>query len=407
MAFELRVLAVVLALAFQAQATVPFGESGLRLAVSDLFLPIALLYAAAGWRYPNMRPHWRSPGLHWWLLGIAAVMSVALVNGYVQRGEWSTWAVVNKWGGWFALAGYFLVGGSITAGGGLALREEFLRVFLGAAAAIAALNALAMPWLFKYYTLPFGIEFNRATGGMQNANAFGFLLVVAILLVVAMQHRVSLCLPPLLTALWFTSSRGSVLALAAGVLVLLAISPKRLLSAVKPSAVAIAAVVMISTASVLFDPVRLAQAETGANPIGFFSIERVDPEAETIEQRKEQNGQAIALFSRAPLLGYGLGYFIATTGYTLHNSLLWLVLETGLLGAVVFVSFLVLCLYQLYLGREDPFLLGMAAVAAAFMAMSLTGEFLYQRHLWFLLGMALASPQMKPQTKLQAKPVPQ
>ena len=33
--------------------------------------------------------------------------------------------------------------------------------------------------------------------------------------------------------------------------------------------------------------------------------------------------------------------------------------------------------------------------AVAFMAMSLTGEFLYQRHLWLLLGMALASPALK------------
>ena len=69
------------------------------------------------------------------------------------------------------------------------------------------------------------------------------------------------------------------------------------------------------------------------------------------------------------------------------------------IGAIVFVSFLMLCVRQLYLGRDDPFLLGMAAVAAAFMAMSLTGEFLYQRHLWFLLGMALALPHGKPASR--------
>ncbi len=396
MFFELRVLTVGFALALQAQATLPFGASGLRVAVSDLFLPIALLYAAISWRKLLMRPKWSMPGLHWWLLAIAAVMSLALVNGYLERGTWTTWAVVNKWGGWFALAGYFVVGGSVVSGGGLEPRQEFLRIFLGAAAVIAAVNAVAMPWLISYYTLPFGIEFSRATGGMQNANAFGFLLVVASLLVIAMQHKILLCLPPLLTALWFTSSRGAVLSLSAGILVLLALAPKRLIPALKPGMIAIMAVVVISTASVLFDPVRLAQAEAGTNPIGFFSIERLDPEAETIEQRREQTGRALDLFAAAPLLGYGLGYFITTTGQTLHNSLLWLIIETGAIGAIVFVSFLMLCVRQLYLGRDDPFLLGMAAVAAAFMAMSLTGEFLYQRHLWFLLGMALALPHGKP-----------
>lgn len=67
-------------------------------------------------------------------------------------------------------------------------------------------------------------------------------------------------------------------------------------------------------------------------------------------------------------------------------------LETGLVGTVCVAGFLLMTLRYLYLGREDPFLIGMVAVSAAFIAMSVTGEFLYQRHLWLLLGMALAVP---------------
>lgn len=393
--FELRVLAIVLALALQVQATLPFGEAGIRVAVSDLLLPIALIYAAIGWGRPSLRPRWRIPGLYGWLLGISAVMTAALVVGYLDFGRWLYWAVINKWGGWFALSAYFLVGGSIASAGGAALREEFLRVFLGAAAAVAAINAFCMPWLLMHYTLPFGIEFSRATGGMQNANAFGFLLAVASLLVIAMQHNAFLYLAALLSAMWFTSSRGAVLALLAGLLTLLAMSPRRTAAVLKPAGVAVLAVIAISVTSVVIDPVRLAQAESGHSPIGFFSIERLDPESDTIDQRRAQNGRAIELFARAPLLGHGLGYFIESTGQTLHNSLLWLVIETGLVGTIAFVGFLFCCVYRLYLGREDPFLLGMVAVAAAFMAMSLSGEFLYQRHLWLLLGMALALPAGK------------
>ncbi|MGH6912869.1 MAG: O-antigen ligase family protein, partial [Geminicoccales bacterium] len=271
-------------------------------------------------------------------------------------------------------------------------REVFLRVFLATAAAVACVNALSMPWLLLYYTLPVGIEFNRATGGMQNANAFGFLLVVASLLVIAMQDRVRLYLPALWAALWFTSSRGAVVALSAGLLVLLAAAPRRLAAALKPAAMAVIAIIVISALSVLVDPVRLSQAQSGGAPIGFFSIERLDPEAETINERRAQTGRAIDLFTEAPLLGHGLGYFVGTVGQTLHNSLLWLIIETGLVGAIVIVAFLFLCLRRLYQGRDDPFLLGMFAVAIAFMAMSLTGEFLFQRHLWLLLGMAIAVP---------------
>jgi O-antigen ligase len=393
--FELRALAIVLALALQVQATLPFGETGIRVAVSDLLLPIALIYVAVGWGRPSMRPSWQSQGLYWWLLAISAAMTVALLVGHQEVGRWLSWAIINKWGGWFALAGYFLVGGSMTSAGGVELRQEFLRVFLAAAAGIAAVNALCMPWLLTYYTLPFGIEFNRATGGMQNSNAFGFLLVVASLLVVALKHRVLPYLSALLTALWFTSSRGAVLAFLVGLLALLALSPRRMTVVLKPAAVAVLAVIVISVVAVIADPARVAQAEAGQAPIGFFSIERLDPDSDTIEKRRAQNERAVELFASAPLLGHGLGFFVEKTGQTLHNSLLWLVIETGLAGTVAVVGFLFFCVYRLYLGREDPFLLGMVVVAAAFMAMSLSGEFLYQRHLWLLLGMALASPPLK------------
>ena len=393
--FELRALAIVLAVALQAQATLPIGGAGIRVAVSDLFLPIALIYVATGWQHRSIRPVWRVPGLYWWLFAISIAMTIALVNGYLAFDRWLSWAVVNKWGGWFALAGYFVVGGAIASAGGPALRDTFIRVFLGAAAATAAINALCMPWLMMHYTLPFGIEFNRATGGMQNANAFGFLLVVASLLVIATELNVFLYLSALLTALWFTSSRGAALALAAGLLALLVLSPRRAKPALKPAGMAVLAVIVITAVSVLVDPARLAQATSGAAPIGFFSIERLDPESDTIEERRAQTGRAIGLFAAAPLFGHGLGYFVESSGRTFHNSLLWLVIETGLAGTIVFVGFLFVCVYWLYRGRDDPFLLGMLAVAVAFMAMSLTGEFLYQRHLWLLLGMALASPAFK------------
>ncbi len=134
-------------------------------------------------------------------------MSVSLGVGYEASGQWSSWALFNKWAGWFALASYFIIGGVFVQAGGMALRDEFLRVFLIAAAIIGLVNSLAMPWLLPHYSLPLGIEFSRATGGLQNANAFGFLLAVAALLALATQKQTHLYLPPILTALWFTASR--------------------------------------------------------------------------------------------------------------------------------------------------------------------------------------------------------
>jgi O-antigen ligase len=302
------------------------------------------------------------------------------------------WALVNKFAGWFALASYFVIGTAIVRSGGMDLRNEFLRVFLITAAVVACVNVAALPWLLPHYTLPFGVEFNRATGGMANSNAFGFLCVVAALLAIAITERVGFFLMPLLAAIWFSASRGALLALVCGVLAYAVLAPRSLLSAARPAAMAVAVIALVTGISIAVDPTRLAEIQTGHSPMGFLSTERIDFGAATIVERGEQNARAWDLLKDEPLFGHGLGYFVETSGSTLHNSLLWLILETGLIGALVVTAFLVFAVRTLYLDRDERFPLAMIPVAVAFMAMSLTGEYLYQRHLWILLGLALAAP---------------
>ena len=188
------------------------------------------------------------------------------------------------------------------------------------------------------------------------------------------------------------SRPGAVLAFIIGAASYLVVSPRRLLSAFRPSLIGIGFAIAIIALSIAVNPARIANTQTGRSPLGFLSQQRLDPDGPTITDRETQDATALSLFKKAPVLGHGLGYFLATTGSTLHNSLLWLLIETGLLGAIAFTGFLLAALYVLYLGRDDSFLLGMFAVSIAFMVISITGEFLYQRHLWLLLGMALAAP---------------
>ena len=79
-------------------------------------------------------------GVGWWLLALSLVLSVALLVGYERLGRWSSWAILNKWGGWFALVAYFLAGTVIVRSGGIELRAAFLRIFFLVAAATALLN---------------------------------------------------------------------------------------------------------------------------------------------------------------------------------------------------------------------------------------------------------------------------
>ena len=394
MTFEIRAFAVALALALQVQVTLPIDAAGLGPALSDLLLPVLVPFFA--WLMIRLSRHfeWRVPGTAWWLVAITGVMSLALVIGYLRQGHWSSWALLNKWCGWLILVAYFLVGGAIVRTGGVALRSLFLKAFLISLAIVAGANVLAMPWLLPHYTLPIGIEFGRATGAMRNANAFGFLACVGVLILLAtnVEKGSALHLVPILSALWFTSSRGAALALLAGIVSLLALKRRGLKPVARMIALALPVIAIVTAASVAVDPMRRDQARSGDMAVGFLSSNRFDPNAFTVAERRGQHEQAVDLFLDAPMLGQGLGFFVDATGRTLHNSFLWLVLELGVIGTVAVVGFLLLAVRALYLGRADSFVLGMVPVSIAFMIMSLTGEYLYQRHLWVLLGMALAVP---------------
>lgn len=387
------VTAITLAISLQIQATLPVGAAGIRVAVSDILLPVLFLVSifCGQWTFPDTF-RFRLPGAVLWLIGLIAVLTFSLLNGYMQFHEWMRWAVINKWLGGILLTGYFIAGGAIVRSSGLENRNSFLAVFIAAASIVAAANSLAMPWILPENSMPIAIRDDRAVGLMQNANAFGFLLTIVILLSVSMRYRVQLCVPACLTGLWFASSRGSMIALICGLAVFAIQSPRQLVPLLKPAVLSCLLIVVISALVGWVDPARFDAVGNGRGAIGFFSAERVDPDADTIEQRKAQVGSALTTIAEAPIIGHGLGYFLKVSGQSLHNSLLWLVIETGLVGAAVFTSFLVLAVWYLWQGREDPFLLGMLAVSVAFMVMSLTGEYLYQRHLWLLLGMALVRP---------------
>lgn len=397
--FELRVLAIVFAVALQFQVTLPIGPVGVRTAASDLFMPIGLFYVimwvlfSHAWRKSYFR--WRMPRVLFWLAGLTAVMLIALFVGRWELGHWSSWALLNKFVGWLLLVAYFLMGSVFVWSGGLDVRAAFLTVFLITAGVVAAVNAIALPIIFPYYTLPFGIEFSRATGGMQNPNAFGFLMAVAAMLALTLREKSLWLLPACLTALWFSASRGALLAWLAGTVTVMVIAHRSWIKVLRSSGIALGAVLAVTAAVFMVTHITEAQVTSGGVPVGFLSGERIQVESGTIAAREQQNAQAVSLFAAKPLFGYGLGYFLEKTGFTLHNSVLWLALETGLIGALAFSGFLVSAVVFLYLGRADPFLLGMVGVSVAFAAMSVSGEFLYQRHLWMLLGMALARPPVQ------------
>ncbi len=102
-------------------------------------------------------------------------------------------------------------------------------------------------------------------------------------------------------------------------------------------------------------------------------------------------------------MGIGIGTYyqahrdVPNVADTIHNTFLWLLTETGIVGAGLFPGFFLAIFLALLRGARgppagDPFLWGTLGVLLVFAGASVGTEILYQRYFWFLLGLALAVP---------------
>ncbi len=421
---------IILALCLQITATVDFAGVDLRTSAADLVLPFGLLAVLANLLATapaNNRlstaaaafTHWRLP---WPLLAAMAVATVAVFAvsifvGKATTGVFSQWAVINKFFGWLALLA-FSIAGYLIARGGSAQRVSFLRAFLGFAAIIGVITYVAhIVQTFGYSTAPFFISNDTRLGGlMTNPTAFAFLYAVVVVFHVGDMHRQDLwrrryhiaAVALYLVLVFLSGSRSSWLGLGIGFLTLVAFRQVRwrsvaiaLLIAIPMTFVAltsrdIAAVLVPSN-----DAGSVAASDSARRPMVYvLDIPLFSPGERGVEFRLDQLQRGLELWRAQPWLGIGLGSYIvdhAARGFDppqhLHNSALWLLTETGITGAITFGVFFLVLLYGLWpRPGASPFAITVFAVLMVFVGVSIGTEALYQRHLWVLLGMALALP---------------
>ena len=123
-----------MAVALQVQVTLFTSDDyyGLRVSVADLLLPFCglfVLYSLA--RGQSKFPRWSLPFTWLWLLALSAVMSIALINGYMNNGFLSNWAFINKYVGFYLLLSYLALGGWLITNGKNNVISLFVNVFVG------------------------------------------------------------------------------------------------------------------------------------------------------------------------------------------------------------------------------------------------------------------------------------
>lgn len=403
-----RMLPWLTALAFQFTLTLSLQGSAIRMSLADVLVPLAFLLTfgfachRAGVRFAFDRAVPRWPLLLWGGLTTAWV-TYALFVGYHETGSWSGWALQNKYFGWYALA-FFVVSGFAFERLVPRFGPRFLAAYVVVAWGIAFLTIgafLLALWVELPKVFLLGPDF-RAVGMLVNPNAFG--LATAIAIVLQLSGRFPLPesrwlrvvgLGLLLAVLVLTGSRSSWVAFTVAVVIMTVVQrwEWRNLKLAVPLAAAVLAVL------VSLQPAQTVVLEGGEPKRVYFGRDVVVTANHVgVSHRMEQLEGSIALWSSAPLTGAGLGVYLhretelgKRAPQQIHNTYLWLLAETGLVGFVLFTGFFVTLLVGSWRGRRhDDCLLIAIPILGMFGLFAVLQEALYQRHIWFLAGILVA-----------------
>ncbi len=414
----------LLAIGLQIAITLSLGQTGLRVSASDLVLPALLpITGLLAWRKGLRLPLWL------WLpfALLAVVLVLSFLVGLQATGTIIPWALYNKLLGFAVLLGYGLLG--LLLGQDEDLTRRFGLWFAGAVTLVAgasllthlvsrilwskhALNSAAYTALLTKASDPEASilerlmvdQFARLEGLIANPNAFG--LMVACGLLVALVWPLARCNAVTVTAgalmlavLYLSGSRSAWLACGAGLLVLLAL---RALSLRK--ILVIGGLAALAATGIRLLVVALRQMAMPASDQTLTSAMAAAPTLPLHLQRGVGSTnhhmaliqEALALWREAPLLGNGLGSFLwrnsqGGEGYVIHNTYLWLLAETGLVGLLALGACVAVCLRALWPHRQDPTPRMALAVLAAGALAGMGIEVLYQRQLWVLVGLGLGA----------------
>lgn len=399
-----------LAVALQIQVTLfkTNGYAGLRTNLADLCLPFAgLIILISLLRRRSHWPAWNIRHLTWYLATLVLAMTIALWTGYVTNGELSVWALINKYLGFLILLCYFALGGWMVTNARIENSREFFTTMLCSFLILTLAASLFCLLLQKFVPFPLWLGNYAWDGFMANRNAFMMLTLFVMIALEITRHVKNNSLPSWAYNLFWTlmpvfciynaSRTGWIF----GGIILIAIfliRPFVTLKKILPF-IAIGFVLIIGIHAFISE----GDAKDGKQFRLLMALSE-DDEAMYGGDKKRLIAieDGIELFRQHnPLTGAGLGSyeefqkkkrgeFIDIIDFTG----LWLLVETGLIGALSLIAFFTICLLQTYKhGFSQPSSLYHRALflfLLAFAAMSFLHELMYTRYLWFALGLAMA-----------------
>ena len=391
---------VSIAIAFAVHVPTASGKVNANLA--DPLALIGLVSFLAYWWDRRVLPRWEQQGVNIMLAAISAVLVFAALRGYFEFG-FSTWAFRNRLAGWVLLLGYVASGAVFAYACGSQGKIRLLQGFALTICCVACIELIRQIALAAGFaplalaSLPYGAGF------AQNTNAQAVLLLAALAIMLALSQRLSrtafiLQTGILLAGLAFTQSRAGLGAAAIMLLLAMVMWWRRahlvVLSMGAAVALVLTPVVLPSLAAYLTAGTASATGDTVIGGLVLFAEN--DQASDTERLKTIEDG--LQLWRNNPLLGAGLGAYYERTAkdglaLVVHSTPIWLLAETGLIGFLIFAAAAGLVL-QFAWKRScagDEVSRSLLLFLIGFAAMAMVHELLFQRIIWFIIGIAIAT----------------
>jgi len=324
-------------------------------------------------------PSWRVPHIN-----LAAAVATLVLGGSLLIGAdrfgWTTWAVTNRFLGWFVLLAYAATGALIVKVGQKEGLRTILLTFAGATAAVAGLEVLLVMVTGLGFQVP--VVLGNVQGFSLNHNFFAFQLLMAMSAAITAVRGASLrivVLALVIAGLYFAGSRSGWIA------AVFVLATSHYLRVINSHETLLATLGTACAAILLFTLL-------GHNP-------QVVPDTASTQERLVSIVGGLKLFADHPIFGAGLGAFrnemiLATSGIPLliHSTGVWLLAELGTIGFIVFVSpAIYIFLKEWAHARNEQASALIVLCFVAFAVMCGPADMLYQRTFWLLIGVGLAT----------------
>lgn len=388
------------------------GGIGLRFAPADIILIVLLFWLLIDTFQKRLSLIYNRSLIFAVLMGLW--FSFTLVNTYSALGAIPQYAIVNKVIGFGMLAGiYWMILQSLESKEDI---NHILKWYLvtGSLWNIIGIGAFAVYHWKGIYSL---FADSRISGLLIDANAYGGFLVSVFLLQAAlltMDKKPKMPLFQIINAgllllgIFLSFSRSAYIALEAGCILLVMFYlyfkyiKKENIGGILQLFLLflifiISTALVTATAIYRYDFLQIF-AELFPD-IGSRSPEDIKIiRTKNIDIRVQLIQQGLKEFLSSPVWGVGIGVFPALNekGHIIHNTYIWLLAETGIIGFSLFLGFIISIVKQcrVVLTKNimvDPYVIGAVTAIGTWLGLMIGIEAMYQRHYWFMCAILGAS----------------